>query len=80
MTSAEVSASDLDAMAKIEHESWMQHLQDNLGRRYGAERDDRRTGSPVAASWESAATPADQEKTREGVANALRILNRLGYR
>jgi RyR domain len=77
VTSTEVSASDLDAMAKIEHASWMQHLQDN-GWRYGAERDDLDRIHPSLRPWDQL-TPADQEKTREGVANALRILNRLGY-
>ena len=77
VTSTEVSASDLDAMAKIEHESWMQHLQDN-GWRYGAERDDLERIHPSLRPWDQL-TAADQEKTREGVANALRILNRLGY-
>ena len=58
--------------------SWMKHLQDN-GWRYGTKRDDHRRIHPSLRPW-SELTPADQEKTREGVANALRILNRLGYR
>lgn len=76
--SEEVSAAELEAMAKMEHESWMNHLQDN-GWRYGPERDDHRRIHPSLRPWDEL-TPADQEKTREGVANALKILNRLGYR
>jgi hypothetical protein len=78
VTSAEVSASELDAMAKIEHTSWMKYLQDN-GWRYGPQRDDRRHIHPSLRAWDDL-TPADREKTREGVANALSVLNQLGYR
>jgi hypothetical protein len=78
MTSAKVSASELDAMAKIEHTSWMKHLQDN-GWRYGPQRDDRRHVHPSLRAWDDL-TPADREKTREGVASALTVLNQLGYR
>jgi RyR domain len=76
VTSAEVSRSELDTMAKIEHESWMKHLY-NHGWRYGPQRDDRH--HPSLRAWDNL-TAADQEKTREGVANALRVLNQLGYR
>lgn len=65
-------------MAKIEHTSWMKHLQDN-GWRYGSQRDDRHHIHPSMRAWDDL-TPADQEKTREGVANALSVLNQLGYR
>jgi hypothetical protein len=78
VTSAEVSASELDTMAKIEHESWMKHLHNN-GWRYGPHRDDRRHIHPSLRAWDDL-TATDQEKTREGVANALRVLNQLGYR
>ena len=78
VTSAEISESELDAMAKMEHASWMEYLEDN-GWRYGSERDDRRHLHPSLRAWDQL-TPEDQAKTREGVANALRILNRLGYR
>ncbi|MFL6047085.1 MAG: RyR domain-containing protein [Propionibacteriaceae bacterium] len=78
VTSEEVSAIELEAMAKMEHESWMSHLQDN-GWRYGAQRDDHRRIHPSLRPWDEL-TPADREKTREGVANALKILNGLGYR
>jgi hypothetical protein len=77
VTSADVSAAELDTMAEMEHTSWMKHLQDN-GWRYGAKRDDHRRIHPSLRPWREL-TPADQEKTREGVANALKILNRLGY-
>ena len=78
VTSAEISESELDAMAKMEHASWMKYLQDN-GWRYGPARDDRRRIHPSLRTWDQL-TPDDQAKTREGVANALSILNRLGYR
>jgi RyR domain len=78
VTSAEVSASELDEMAKIEHTLWMRYLQDN-GWRYGLQRDDRHRIHPSMRAWDDL-TPADQEKTREGVANALSVLNQLGYR
>ena len=78
VTSAEVSAAELNTMAEMEHTSWMKHLQDN-GWRYGPKRDDHRRIHPSLRPW-SELTPADQEKTRDGVANALKILNRLGYR
>jgi RyR domain len=78
VATAEISASELDAMAKMEHASWMRYLQDN-GWRYGSERDDRRRLHPSLRAWDQL-TPEDQATTREGVANALRILNRLGYR
>ena len=48
VTSAEVSASELDEMAKIEHTLWMRYLQDN-GWRYGLQRDDRHRIHPVNA-------------------------------
>jgi hypothetical protein len=78
VTSAEVSASELDEMAKIEHASWMKYLQDN-GWRYGQQRNDHHHVHPSLRAWNNL-TPEDQEKTREGVANALRVLNQLGYR
>jgi RyR domain len=78
VTSAEVSRSELDTMAKIEHESWMKHLHNN-GWRYGPQRNDRHHIHPSLRAWDDL-TEADQEKTREGVANALRVLNQLGYR
>jgi hypothetical protein len=78
VSSAEVSTSELDTMAKIEHESWMKHL-DNHGWRYGPQRDDRHHIHPSLRAWDDL-TAADQEKTRQGVANALRVLNQLGYR
>ncbi len=78
VASAEVSASELDTMARIEHESWMRHLHNN-GWRYGAQRDDRHRIHPSLRAWDDL-TAVDQEKTREGVANALRVLNQLGYR
>lgn len=78
VTSAEVSPSELDTMAEMEHASWMRHLRDN-GWRYSAQRDDRRRLHPSLRPW-AQLTSADQAKTREGVANALRILNLLGYR
>ena len=78
VASAEVSASELDTMARIEHESWMKHLHNN-GWRYGAQRDDRHRIHPSLRAWDDL-TAVDQEKTREGVANALRVLNQLGYR
>jgi hypothetical protein len=78
VASAEVSASELDTMARIEHESWMKHLHNN-GWRYGAQRDDHRHIHPSLRAWDDL-TAVDQEKTREGVANALRVLNQLGYR
>jgi hypothetical protein len=77
-TSAEVSASEINAMAELEHASWMDYLYDS-GWRYGAERDDRRRLHPSLRPWLQL-TPEDQAKTRDGVANALRILNRLGCR
>jgi hypothetical protein len=78
VASAEVSASELDTMARIEHESWMKHLHNN-GWRYGPQRDDRHRIHPSLRAWDDL-TAVDQEKTREGVANALRVLNQLGYR
>jgi hypothetical protein len=78
VTSAEVSASELDRMAKIEHASWMRQLQSH-GWRYGPQRDDRHHIHPSLRAWENL-TAADQAKAREGVANALRVLNQLGYR
>jgi RyR domain len=78
VASAEVSASELDTMARIEHESWMKHLHNN-GWRYGAQRDDRHRIHPSLRAWDDL-TAVDQQKTREGVANALRVLNQLGYR
>jgi RyR domain len=78
VTSEKVSDTELEAMAAMEHESWMNHLQLN-GWRYGPQRDDHRRIHPSLRPWNEL-TPADKEKTREGVANALKILNRLGYR
>jgi RyR domain len=64
VTSEKVSDTELEAMAAMEHESWMNHLQLN-GWRYGPQRDDHRRIHPSLRPWNEV-TPADQEKTESG--------------
>ena len=71
VTSEKVSETELEAMAKMEHQSWINHLQDN-GWRYGPQRDDHRRIRPSLRPWDEL-TPADQEKSREGVVPDQRI-------
>ena len=65
-------------MAKMEHESWMKHLTDN-GWRYGEKRDNARRLHPSLRGFDTLSAD-DQEKTRQGVTNALGTLESLGYR
>ncbi len=77
-SSEEVRAEDLDRLARMEHESWRQHLQDN-GWRYGAQRDNARRLHPSLQTFDEL-TADDQDKTRQGVSHALDTLGILGYR
>ena len=78
VTSAQVSETELEQMTRMEHESWMKHLTDN-GWRFGEKRDNARRLHPSLRVFD-ALTADDREKTRQGVTNALRILESLGYR
>jgi hypothetical protein len=78
VSSTELSPAELDAMARMEHASWMKYQQDN-GWRYGSPRDNRKRLHPSLREWDELSA-ADQQKTRDGVRDALGILQRLGYR
>ena len=78
VTTSQVSEAELDQMTRMEHESWMKHLTDN-GWRFGEKRDNARRLHPSLRAFDTLSAD-DREKTRQGVTNALGILESLGYR
>ena len=78
VTTSQLSEVELDQMTRMEHESWMKHLTDN-GWRFGEKRDNARRLHPSLRAFDTLSAD-DVEKTRQGVTNALGILESLGYR
>ena len=76
VTTSQVSEAELDQMTRMEHESWMKHLTDN-GWRFGEKRDNARRLHPSLRGFDTLSAD-DQEKTRQGVTNALGTLESLG--
>jgi hypothetical protein len=68
----------LEKMAAMEHESWMQHHRDH-GWRPGSPRDDQRKIHPALVAWDFL-DDLNRDRTRSTVRAALFTLEGLGYR
>jgi hypothetical protein len=72
------SEEQLDEMARLEHESWLEHLQRH-GWSWGATRDRAARKHPDLLPW-ARLPEASRAKTRTGVVESLTLLETLGYR
>jgi hypothetical protein len=72
------SEEQVDAMARREHASWLEHLK-RSGWTWGATRDRAAKKHPDLLPWDQLADES-REKTRAGVVEALALLETLGYR
>lgn len=73
-----VPEGDLTKMAEREHAQWCTHYTDN-GWQYGSIREDSKKRHNRLVGWENLDV-ASQERTRQGVSDALGVLAALGYR
>lgn len=77
-TATPASPAQIDAMARRDHESWLEHLERH-GWRWAPVRDRAAKRHPDLLPWDQL-SDASKEKTRKGVVESLALLETLGYR
>ena len=77
-TAAPPSPEQLDGMARREHESWLEHHQQNRWT-WGSSRDRTAKTHPDLLPWDQLSDKS-RDKTRKGVVESLALLETLGYR
>jgi hypothetical protein len=77
-TATPPSPSQVDTMARREHESWLEHLRRH-GWRWAPVRDRAAKRHPDLLPWDQL-SDASKEKNRNGVVESLALLATLGYR
>ena len=75
----DLSAEDLEHLARLEHRSWLRHYRKDGWRRGNRNDDERVKTHPNLVEWEHL-DPQAQDKTRAGVIDTLFQLRALGYR